>query len=354
MNALLGIVLHAIGGLCAASFYIPIRKVKQWAWESYWIIQGVGSWILAPFLFAWLVVPKGNLGEILVNSPSDSILYAMLFGALWGIGGLSFGLSMRYLGIALGQSVALGFCTTFGTIIPPIYSGSLGEMFGSTSGVLTLVGVAICLAGIVTAGYAGTLKEKGLSAEEKLKAVKEFALTKGLLIAVFSGIMSSCMAFAIAAAKPIADLSMSYGVAEIYQKNVGFIFIMGGGFISNLIWCVYLHVRNNSLKTMLAPKFNVQAMNTMWAFAGGVTWFLQFFFYGMGASKLGEKYDFASWSIHMAFIIIFSNVIGLMLGEWKGSNKKTITMLMLAILILIISTAVIGWGAYIEGGVAGH
>lgn len=348
MHVFWGIFFHAIGGLCAASFYLPINKIKKWSWETYWLVQGFGSWIIAPWLLSWFTVPDGQLLYIVTNAPVESAFWATFFGAMWGIGGLTFGLSLRYLGISLGQSIALGFCTAFGTLIPPIYHSQLGELFGTLSGIITLVGVAVCLAGIAVVGYAGTLKEKNLTREEKLAAIKEFALRKGIIIAVFSGIMSSCMAFAINAGEPIRDLAAAAGMQRIYSNNPVYIFIMFGGFISNFIWCIFLGLRNKTIKDYVSLKGKLLTNNLIFAMLGGFTWYFQFFFYGMGERQLGDKYNFASWSIHMAFIIAFSNMWGLILKEWKGSGVKILSWLIVGILVLIISTFIIGAGTYVS------
>ena len=201
MNPFAGIFLIALGSIGAASFYVPFKKVKLWAWESYWISQGVFAWLIAPVLFAFIFVPAGELMPIIRESPLHSKLMAMFFGALWGFGGLTFGLSIRFLGVALGQSIALGLCAAFGTLIPPIVSGE--NLFSSTAGILTVAGVSTAVAGIAVIGYAGALKGREMSEEEKKAAVKEFALKKGILIAVFAGIMSACFNFGFEAGKPI-------------------------------------------------------------------------------------------------------------------------------------------------------
>jgi L-rhamnose-H+ transport protein len=348
MHTLLGLFLHAVGGFCAASFYLPINRVKQWAWETYWLVQGFASWIIAPWVLSWLTVPDGQLLQILSQAPASNVFWACFFGAMWGLGGLTFGLSLRYLGISLGQSVALGFCTAFGTMVPPVWYGELSSLFGTLSGIITLVGVSVCLAGIAVVGYAGTLKEKSLTEAEKRAAIREFALRKGLLIAVFSGIMSSCMAFAISAGTPIRDLAVRLGTDPIFSNNPVYIFIMFGGFLSNFTWCMILGIRNRNLHDYIALRGMPLARNLFYSWLGGTTWYFQFFFYGMGERQLGEAFNFASWSIHMAFIIAFSNMWGLILKEWRGCRSNIIAVLLAGIIILIASTFIIGWGTYLE------
>ena len=351
MNPILGVILHAIGGLAAASFYIPYKKVRHWAWETYWLSQGFFSWLVMPIVMAWITTP--NLGRVLAHSPVKNMLFSYFFGVLWGVGGLTFGLSMRYLGISLGMSLALGFCAAFGTLIPPVYAtmvyGDPLTLFTTIPGWTVFAGVTICFAGISVCCYAGVLKERELSDEQKKAAIKEFALFKGFAVAVFSGIMSACFAYALAAGKPIAEIAFENGAKEIFKNNPVFIFAMGAGFTTNCLWCLLLNFKNKSFRNYFKTDRSIIYLisNYFLALLGGLTWYLQFFFYGMGTTQLGKKYDFASWSIHMAFIIIFSNMWGLFFREWKGSGRRTFHVLFIGIGILILSTIIIGWGNYL-------
>ncbi len=336
---LLGILLIAVGSIGAASFYVPFKKVKEWAWESYWITQGLAAWIVAPWLFALLTVPDGTLMQIISDAPSSSKWWAIFFGALWGVGGLTFGLSIRYLGVALGQSVALGFCAAFGTLIPPIVAGE--SLFTTTSGILMLAGVGICVAGIAVIGYAGALKNKNLSEEERKKAVKEFALKKGLIIAVFAGIMSACFSYGIESGKPIADSAMNLGTNPLYQTNPVLIFILLGGFFTNFIYCVFLNIKNGTAKDYISGGGGIILNNLLFTFLAGFLWFMQFQFFGMGKSQLPLSMSVFAWSILMALNIAFSNIWGIFLKEWKGTGTKTIIVLLIGIVILILSTFVV-------------
>jgi L-rhamnose-H+ transport protein len=342
---LIGVFLHAVGGFAAGSFYMPFKKIRTWAWESAWLVNGVFSWILMPWLIAVITVP-GLLG-ILTDAPVQIIALCYLFGVLWGIGGLTFGLSMRYLGMSLGMSIALGFCAAFGTILPPIYDGSIGDLLASISGVTTLGGVAVCLAGIAICGWAGVCKERELSSEQKTRSIKEFNFSRGLIVAIFAGIMSACMAFGIAAGKPIADLAVQHNVPAIWQNSPVFVIILAGGFTTNFVWCVFLNLKNRSGKDYIDRSRPAFALNYIFCAVAGVTWYLQFMFYGMGTTRMGD-YDFASWSIHMAFIIAFSNMWGLVFREWRGCSKRTLGIIAAGIAVVVFSIALIGIGSYLK------
>lgn len=351
MQIVLGVIFHFIGGFASGSFYIPFRKVKNWAWESYWIIGGLFSWLIVPPLAAWLTLP--GFSEIIRTADSSTISYTMLFGVLWGIGGLTYGLGVRYLGMSLGNSVVLGFCSAFGAIVPSIYyaivptSGktSITEMFTTTWGQVVLLGVVICLVGIYICGRAGMLKENDLNEDDKKKSVAEFNLTKGLVVAITSGILSSCFNFGIEAGKPMAESAVALGLNPLYQNNVTYVVLLWGGLTTNLIWCMILNARNGTftnytdIKTPLLRNYLLSAL-------AGTTWFLQFFFYGMGESKLGN--GASSWILHMAFIILIANVWGILLKEWKGVSKKTKITIIAGIGTIILSVLVVGYGNAIK------
>ncbi|MDX2018808.1 MAG: L-rhamnose/proton symporter RhaT [Deltaproteobacteria bacterium] len=389
-NPFIGVIFHWLGGLASASFYIPYRGVKRWSWETYWLVGGIFSWIVAPWLLATLLVP-GFL-DVLRAAPSQSIFWAYFFGAMWGIGGLTFGLTMRYLGIALGMAVALGFCAAFGTLIPPIFKGQIQTLISSAPSQVILAGVGLCLAGIGLSGAAGMSKEREMSEAQKKAVIKEFNFVKGLIIATFSGIMSACMAFGLDAGSPIKELAkaqlVAQGRADLWQNLPVLVVVLAGGFTTNFIWCVILNIRNGSGReyfsslqvkagnegavldshgnalsgtgTAGAPSKRLPVpllMNYLFSALAGVTWYMQFFFYGMGSTRMGQ-YEFSSWTLHMASIIIFSTLWGVGLGEWKGASRRTRTLVILGLAVLVGSTVIVGYGNFLKAGtgaeVSGH
>ena len=339
MNPVTGILLIALGSIGAASFYVPFKKVREWAWESYWLSQGVAAWLIAPWLFAVIFVPHGQLMTIINESPSSAKMMAMFFGVLWGFGGLTFGLSLRYLGVALGQSIALGLCAAFGTLIPAFVSGQ--DLFSTRAGILTVTGVAMTVAGIAVIGFAGALKSKEMTEEEKRAAVKEFALKKGIFIAIFAGIMSACFNFGFEAGKPIENIALAHGTNPLFQKNPTLIFILLGGFLTNFAYCGYLNIKNRTYRDYVSVSGATLINNILFTFLAGFLWFLQFHFFGMGSSKLPAGMAVFGWSILMALNIAISNIWGIILNEWKGSGKSTILVLIAGIIILILSTFVV-------------
>lgn len=355
MNPFVGVVFHWLGGLAAGSFYIPYRGVKQWSWETYWLVGGVFSWIVAPVVFARLLVP--DLGEILRAAPASSVGWAYFWGVMGGIGGLTFGLAMRYLGIALGYAIALGFCAAFGTLMPPIFNGEMGAIVAGAGGRWVLFGVAVCLGGIGLSGLAGVAKERELSPEQKRATVADFNFLKGLLVATFAGVMSACFAYGLQAGKPVAAIArqklLAQGGSDLWQNLPVLIVVLLGGFTTNFLWCAFLNVRNRSGGQYLNAGRRAEAAplwsNYLFCALAGVTWYLQFFFYSMGTARMG-RYDFSSWTLHMASIIIFSTLWGVALREWKGTSRRTYVLIGLGVAVLIASTILVGYGNYLKAG----
>jgi L-rhamnose-H+ transport protein len=402
MNPILGVVFHWLGGLASGSFYVPYKGVKKWSWETYWLVGGFFSWIICPWFFATLMT-KDVVG-VISSQASSTLGWTYLFGALWGTGGLTFGLAMRYLGMSLGMGVALGYCAAFGTLLPPILKTfmpnipvgeSIVQIAATGPGKITLLGVAVCLLGIWIAAMAGATKEKEMPAEEKKKSISEFNFKKGILVATFSGIMSACFSFGLTAGEPIGQASVLAGTDPLWSGLPSLIVVMFGGFTTNFIWCVALNIKNRSGYEYLArhqrqpahaaghdaienptdapaeevvKQSGLQAKNDdrriplltnfLFSALAGTTWYFQFFFYSMGHTKMGgsdpKGFGFSSWTLHMASIIIFSTMWGWIFHEWRGSSSKAHKLIATGIATLIISTIIIGYGTYLKGVIGGH
>ena len=347
MQAILGIIFHTIGGISSGSFYMPFKKVKGWAWESYWIVGGLFSWLIVPPIAAYLTVPDFMTVITEGATPVKTFVYTM--GLLWGIGGLTYGLGVRYLGMSLGNSVTLGFCSAFGALIPSIYYNiyptvgkkSFTDLLGSQGGQLVLLGTLVCLIGIAVLGKSGLMKENELTSEQKQESTKEFNLTKGLIIAIISGILSAFFNFGIEGGKPLAEAAVAKGSDPLFQNNVTYIVLMLGGLTTNFIWCMYLNAKNKTFKNYTDSSTPIGS-NILFAGIAGTMWFLQFFFYGMGESKLGN--GASSWILHMATIILTANVWGLYLKEWKGVSSKTFNTFVTGIVLMLASIILVGIG----------
>ena len=388
-NPALGVFFHWLGGLASGSFYVPYRAVKRWSWETYWLVGGVFSWIIAPWCFGLLFTR--DLPAVLAATPGKNLFWCYFFGLLWGVGGLTFGLTMRYLGLSLGMAIVMGLCAAFGTLMPPIFNGQFAsQVLGTNSGRVILFGIAVCLAGIAVAGLAGIYKERSMPAEKQQEAIKEFDLRKGFAVAVLSGVMSACFAYGLAAGDPIRALTVQHGTTALWQGLPVLVIVLLGGFTTNFVWTVALNVRNKSgheyvtaeipvaltsaggpqpveetalsgpiasvlthaPRTIIRETARVPLLsNYLLCALAGVTWYMQFFFYTMGETQMGA-YRFSSWTIHMASIVIFSTLWGVGLREWKGAGRTAIRLLVTGLLVLLGSTVIIGYGNYLNTAAA--
>ncbi|MBD1394372.1 L-rhamnose/proton symporter RhaT [Mucilaginibacter glaciei] len=359
MQAIFGIIFHFIGGFASGSFYIPYKKVKGWAWESFWIVGGIFSWLIVPPLAAWLTIP--GFAEIIKHTSGQILSLTYFFGVLWGIGGLTYGLGVRYLGVALGSSIILGLCSVFGALIPSIYydfvptpgKDSITMLLTAHWGQMVLLGIAVCVLGIIICGYAGVLKERELSKDKEVAINNsEYKFGIGIFVAIVSGVLSACFAFGIDAGKIMANeantawKALHPGNGEfLFQNNVTYVVLLWGGLTTNFIWCMILNARNKTFGDYTNNKTPLKA-NYLFSALAGITWFLQFFFYGMGESRLGNGPS--SWILHMAFIILIANAWGLILKEWKGVSKKALTAVILGIVTIILSVLIVGYGNSIK------
>ena len=334
MDVLLGLLIIAIGSFGQSSSYVPIKKIKSWEWENFWLVQGIFAWLVFPLLGALLAVPEG--GSLFSLLSSGGALKAIVYGVLWGIGGLTFGLSMRYLGVALGQSISLGTCAAFGTLFPALMAGT--DLFHG-EGLVLLLGVCITLAGIAVIGYSGVLCSQSMSEEEKKAAVKDFALTKGLLVALLAGVMSACFALGLDAGTPIKEAALSAGVNPLYAGLPVILLVTFGGFLTNAAYCFWQNIKNGTTKDYFKVSPSLFINNVLFCMLAGVLWYSQFFGLEMGKSFFTDNAVLMAfaWSILMSLNVVFSNLWGIILREWAGADRKTLVTLGIGLLILIFS-----------------
>jgi L-rhamnose-H+ transport protein len=339
MEIVLGLLIIAIGAFCQSSCYVPINRIKQWSWESYWIVQGVFAWIVCPLFGAMLAVPEGHtLGELFAGANQFSLWMTVFFGVLWGVGGLTFGLSMRYLGVALGQSIALGTCAGLGTIMGPILLNIFFPEQDALSKLTAavIIGVVVTLIGIAIIGVAGSMKSASLSEEEKKEAVKDFNFPKGLAIALLAGFMSGCF-----------NVGLNFGADicfeetdDMFKSLPATLLVTLGGFVTNAIYCFYQNSKNKTWGDY--AKGSVWANNALFCLLAGALWYSQFFGLSLGQGFLKDSPDLLTFSfcILMSLNVTFSNVWGIILKEWKGCSKQTIVVLVVGLVVLVVSSFV--------------
>jgi len=336
MNIIIGLLIITFGSLLQSSSYVPIKKVKNWSWESFWLVQGLFAWLIFPLIGTLVVLPTDYSLLSLFRSGDSSGLMPMMYGALWGVGNLTFGLSMRYLGVALGQSIALGTCSAFGTIIPALMTGK--DLFKG-EGLILLIVVSVAIAGITVIGFAGSLRSKNMSEEQKKAAIKDFAFTKGIFVAIMAGAMSACFSLGIEAGQTLKTELINSGVNDLFAGLPTIFMITLGGFITNAIYCLYKNYKNKSFDDYTSNSIEILINNLLFCVLAGGLWYSQFIAFEMSKSFLSSSVVMLAftWSILLSLNIVFSNVWGVILNEWKGVTKKTIIVLISGILLLIFS-----------------
>ncbi len=346
---LIGVLMYLVGGAFGASFYLPFKKVKGWAWECAWLIYAVTALVLVPWVLA--VVFSPNVFSVLKSTPTETLGKCLLFGAMWGVGGLTWGLGIRYLGVGLGLAIACGSCAAFGTLVPPIADGTFHQLLDTSkgyAGIATLAGVGISLVGIILTGAAGMSKSSELSEEQKKATVAEFSLAKGLFVALFSGIMSAGMSFGLRAGDAIKDLARTTEpkTPDFWLGLPALVVILFGGFAVNSLWCLFLNLKNGTGGDYVKAGIRIVPNLILSALAGGI-WYGQMLFYQNGDTRIGE-WAYSGWSLIMSSQIIFSTLLGIALGEWKGVSSRTKTLMLAGLLVLVASLAVIGYGNYLK------
>ncbi|MGH7992024.1 MAG: L-rhamnose/proton symporter RhaT [Limisphaerales bacterium] len=344
-NPLLGVGLHAIGALFAATCYTPQKKVNGWSWQTYWITQASFCWFLLPIIGAWLTIP--DLLAVLHEAPTSAMRNSFLLGAAYGIGGTAFGISIRYIGFSLTYAIAVGLSSVLGTLIPPLVKGTLADVLHKAGAGWVMAGIAMGALGIACAGWAGWLKEKDLTAQ---KSRGEFSLMKGLLLSLLAGVLSAVYGFALEAGAPIADVASAHG-AGVFRGNVVYIFANTGAFLTTAIYCLWLHARHKTIGELVelpaGSEKNALPVNFMMAAVTGLLWYGQFFFYNLGHVRLGEKFAFTSWAIHMIMLVLFSNLMGVLLHEWRQCRRLTHTTVGLALAVLVAAVLLLTYGNHL-------
>ncbi|MGA7714039.1 MAG: L-rhamnose/proton symporter RhaT [Rhizomicrobium sp.] len=334
---LAGIGWHMVGAACAASFYAPIGKVTKWSWETTWAVAGLFSWILLPITVSAFLLP--DVGGFYRSLDKDVVLRAFLFGGMWGIGNVSYGLTMRYLGMSLGIGVAIGVTLVIGTLVPPIMHGQLLAILTGHGGTLSLLGICAALLGVAIVSYAGHLKELALG-----RTAEQFDLRLGLALAVMCGIFSSGMSFAIDAAKPVEAASLALHVNPLYAALPSYVIIMGGGAIVNFSYCILRLIFKSGLsfRSDIAQPGAVLVRNSALAATGGIMWYLQFFFYAWGAASIPQHLSYVNWMLHMSGYVLCGGLVGLALHEWAGVGWRPIRILWVGMIVIIIAANLVG------------
>jgi len=341
-HPVLGVALHAVGAFLAATCYTPQKKVQGWSWQSYWITQATVCWFLLPIIGAALTIP--DLVVVLREAPRDAMVNTFLLGALYGVGGTAFGISIRYIGFSLTYAIAVGLSSVLGTLVPPIVRGMLGETLSGPGADRIVAGLVVGTVGIAVTGLAGRLKEIDLEAG---RGRGEFSLSKGLAISMLAGVLSAVYGLSLEAGDAIANAATTHG-AGVWRGNVIYIFSNTGAFLTTATYCLFLHVRHGTLGELVGSSAGWKTarfrLNLALATLTGFLWYGQFFFYNLGHVRMG-RYEFTSWAIHMTMLVLFSNLVGLVLREWRGCRRRAHLTLGAALSLLLGAVLLVTYGS---------
>ncbi len=343
-NPVVGTGIHALGGISAATCYLPFQKIKNWSWNTFWLVQAFFAWILVPILLGWATVP--DYFSVLSSTSGRVFWGAFLLGGLYGFGGMSFGFSIKHIGYSLTYTIAIGISAVFGTIIPLMIEGGLFEYFSKPGGGIVLTGMMISMIGVSLCGYAGFGKEKELNAQEG--KTTGFNMKTGLVLSLIAGFLSAVFNVSLEWGRPISDLAAQHGAGH-FEGNAKLIVTTSGCFVVNFFWFVILSIKQKTIR-----EFSLQSgirgstylKNVLFSGLAGSLWIFQFFFYGLGHVKMGN-FQFISWVLHMSMLIFFSYIVGMVMKEWKSVSKKTFILLICALFILVASFIVMTVGSVI-------
>ncbi|BET68335.1 L-rhamnose/proton symporter RhaT [Opitutales bacterium ASA1] len=339
----LGTLLHAVGAASAALCYTPQRWTHKWSWQTYWLFQASMCWLVLPIVFAWSTIPE--LSTVLSEAPRDAMLRSYGLGVVYGVGGIAFGVSIRYIGFSLTYAVAIGVSCVLGTFLNPILDGRLGEALTKPGSGLVVTGVILGAAAMLVTGLSGLRKERELASDPAI-AGGRFNARVGLPICLLAGALSAVFSLSLAAGQPIADVARAHGAGH-FEGNVIYLFSNTGAFTTTLVYAGWLATRAGTWGEFVRTSDGTGlSRNYLLAFATGMMWYLQFFFYGLGHVRMGSL-KFSSWAIHMIMLILFSAGFGLLIGEWKKCRPSTKMLVAASIALLLAAVGLISRGNYL-------
>lgn len=343
----MGIGLHALGGISAATCYISQKGAPKWSWQTYWIVTCLMAWFLMPLIVSAITVPE--LMSVLRETPPAVVLKISLLGAAYGFGGMAFAVAIRHIGFSLTYAIAIGISAVFGTVVPAMLNGTLISNFQKPGGLVVLAGFIVSVVGVAVCGKAGFMKEGELGEQKETESnAPKFDMKKGLGLVILAGVLSGIFGVAVAGGTEIDVIAMAHGAKEGFAGYAKYIFITGGTLVINLIWWGVVCVRKKTLREFVHHEEGrgKLALYYLMGIIAGALWFGQFIFYEQGHVRMGD-FMFISWGIHMAMLVFFSFGVGLIFKEWNACNRKTIGVLLVGLLVLVSSFGLITYGSYI-------
>jgi L-rhamnose-H+ transport protein len=342
---MLGVGLHSVGALLSANCYAPQKGLRRWSWETFWITQAAWCWLLWPIIGAIATIP--DLWQVLCEAPKLPMLLSFLMSLAYGVGGTAFNISIRYIGFSLTYSIAVGLSSVLGTLVPPLVRGTMGEILSRPGAGMVMAGVIAGAAGIAMCGLSGRLKERDINQADGSHG--QFNLGKGLMLSLLAGVLSAVYGFAIEVAEPVIKVAEQHGAGH-WKGKVAYLFTNTGAFITAALYSLHLARKNRSLRELVElPSDSAKGtlpINYLLAFLTGTLWYGQFFFYNLGHVRMGA-YAFSSWAIHMIMLVLFSNLLAVLLREWRDCRSRTKFAINLSLTVLLAAVILLTYGNYL-------
>ncbi|MFC2086688.1 L-rhamnose/proton symporter RhaT [Bacteroidota bacterium] len=340
-NILMGMILAIIAGTFLGSFALPIKKIKIWQWENTWIMYTLWATIILPIILALFTIP--NLGNVYASVSFTTILTVFLFGAGWGVANIGFGMGIKLVGLALGTAIILGMNNAIGSILPIILYHP--DFVFEPAGMVITAAVIVMVIGIIFCSIAGARRDKALKAINESASIEKDLFLKGLILCIMAGVFGAMFNFALIAGKPLEEQAIINGATQINAANATWCISLSGGFVITLIYVIYLSRKNNSFGLFTSKGTKI---NWLYTSGMGIMWFGGVALFGMAVMNLGKLGPSLGWPVIQSMAVASGNVWGIVTGEWKGSGKKTLQIMLTGLLFLFIGIGLIGWSSTLK------
>jgi L-rhamnose-H+ transport protein len=339
------ILIVIMAGLFLGTFGVGMKHIAPMAWEAWWLVYALLSLLLFPLAWALLAVP--SLWDVLAAAPLDAAAKGMFFGAMWGIGGIMFGFSIRYVGMSITYGVVIGLSASVGALVPLLQRP---DAVSSPAFPSILLGILVMLGGVVVAVYAGVRRDRQQVAAGKeiagVKTGREFRL--GLVIVAVCGAFSSVLNVGYVAALPVAKTAQQFGALTRNSGLAAWVVVLFGGFLVNGGYALFLLTKNGTWNTFLAPG---AGKAWKWSVLTGLIWFAAFGLYGQGAALLGDMGPVIGWAIYVGLGMVVGTVWALLAGEWKGAAGPLKIMLG-SIALLLVACCILAYANRLSSALA--
>ncbi|MCW5982029.1 MAG: hypothetical protein KIT09_28345 [Bryobacteraceae bacterium] len=347
MDLFVGLILVFVSGAMAGSALTPIKFMRRYRFENYWVVHSLTGTVLIPWALAFLAV--SNLLGVYRSLPASALLLPAAFAFSWGIASTLGGLCVSRIGLSLAYALVIGIGGSAGALIPLLYFSP--ETLATRSGASLLAGVAVMVAGLVVVAGAGREKETkereaGPQSEAPGRATIQGSFVAGLVMAALAGILSAGLNFSFTFGQSVTAAAVEAGASRINATYAVWAIAMLGGMIPNLAYALFLCAKNNSWGRFAASAVpDIPLGMLMGALFMGST-----ALYGLGAVKLGLLGTSVGWGIMQIMQIVVGNIGGFLTGEWKIAGPGPTRRMLAGVGILVLASIVMAFGNYLQEG----